>query len=209
MSKISSLINGILFSSIKKRTTMRFDKELVDTIRDFMLTNGKTIATAESVTSGNIQSALSLAENATDFFEGGITTYNIRQKNQHLEVDPVNGNRCGCVSPSISAVMAQKVCKLFNADYGVAITGFASLVPEKGIKELYAFVAIAKNGQLLRTQKITAEKKDSEEVQLYYTNETLRILTEVLNNISLLNVQSPASTYSLTRHITTEFARKE
>ena len=53
-------------------------KKSLDQIRRSMPRHRATLAEAESVTAGNLQAAFSLADGATDFFSGGITTHNAR-----------------------------------------------------------------------------------------------------------------------------------
>jgi PncC family amidohydrolase len=97
----------------------------------------QTVAVAESVTSGQLQTFLSLPDHAMDFFQGGITAYNLGQKTKHLNVDPIHAFACNCVSEKIAETMARNVMTQFNSDWGIGITGYASPVPEKNIEDLY------------------------------------------------------------------------
>src|SRR3954466_4454845 len=91
-----------------------------------ILTNRKEkIAVAESVTAGDIQAAFSLSENALQFFEGGITVYNLQQKVRHLQINAENAKACNCVSEQTAAEMATGVSALFAVDWGISITGYA------------------------------------------------------------------------------------
>ena len=56
-----------------------YDIEALNEIRDRLTGNGESLAVAESVTSGHLQAALSSAENASHFYQGGITAYNLGQ----------------------------------------------------------------------------------------------------------------------------------
>src|SRR5688572_33040104 len=109
-----------------------------DPVRDILLKRKQTVSVAESVTAGHLQVAFSLAENAMDFFQGGITVYNLGQKTRHLGVNPIHGIECNCVSEQIAVQMARQVNQLFLSDWGLAITGYASPVPEENITELFA-----------------------------------------------------------------------
>ena len=75
-----------------------FDKKAIEAIRRFLLEHRETIAVAESVTSGFIQAAFSTAEEASQFYQGGITAYNFCQKFSHLRVEPLEALACNCVS---------------------------------------------------------------------------------------------------------------
>jgi nicotinamide-nucleotide amidase len=61
---------------------------IIQSIGNILIERQQTVAVAESVTSGHIQSTLSTAADAARFFQGGITTYNLGQKSRHLHVEP-------------------------------------------------------------------------------------------------------------------------
>ena len=135
--------------------------------------SGQTIAVAESVTSGDVQSAFSLAKDALQFFQGGITVYNITQKVRHLHVDPIHALSCNCVSNIIAEEMAKNVIKLFTSDWGIGVTGYASPVPEKGVEELFAFMAIYYKEECKLSATLFAEKQDPGIVRQFYTHQIL------------------------------------
>ncbi len=126
----------------------------IRTIKDRLLLLHRTVAVAESVTSGHLQAALSLAENARQFYQGGITTYNLGQKSRHLQVEPIHALDCNCVSEQVAAQMAVEVARLFSATYGLSVTGYAAEVPERNIHRPFAFFSISKEGQTVLTRAI-------------------------------------------------------
>lgn len=159
-----------------------FDKKALEIIRKFLLANQETIAVAESVTSGFIQAAFSTAEEASQFYQGGITAYNLGQKYRHLRIEPIYALKCNCVSEKIAQDMALYVCDLFHSDWGVGITGYAAPVPESD-NQLYAYYAITHRNTTVLAGKISAEKDDSIKVQLFYTNKILTDLSNYINNV--------------------------
>ena len=159
---------------------VQVNKKLIDTAGSLLMKKKNTIAVAESVTAGNVQAAFSLAKDAVSFFQGGITVYNIGQKCRHLMVEPTHALECNCVSKKVSDQMAIGVCRLFSADYGIGITGYASPVPEENIKNLFAYISIAKNSRLLLSKKINGQVSDPREVQLFYTGQVIKMLISVL-----------------------------
>jgi len=128
-------------------------------------TRRETIAVAESVTAGKLQHLLSAAEQATAFFEGGITVYNLLQKQRLLGVNFEEGIKCNSVSRPVAEQMALGVADLFKSDWGIAITGYASPVPELGIHELHAFFAVSYKGKILISERITTSRGSTERVQ--------------------------------------------
>jgi len=159
-------------------------KPLLNSIKTILTGRKEKIAIAESVTGGDVQSIFSLAEDALSFFEGGMTVYNIHQKIRHLHVDPVEALASNCVSEKVAAEMAVSVARLFHSDWGIADTGYASPVPEKGITDLYAWVAFSYKGSLLSTDKIVAPEKGPKNVRIYYRDQILQLFLRVITSIS-------------------------
>jgi nicotinamide-nucleotide amidase len=159
---------------------MLYNKTNVDNIGRKLLDHKLTIAVAESVTSGHLQAALSLAPDASRFFQGGITAYNIGQKCRHLLVEPTHAIECDCVSEKVAADMAIAIARLFSSDYGIGITGYATTKPEAGINELFAYISIIFKGETLIATKITPIVTDSMEVQIDYVNQVLKSLDSLL-----------------------------
>lgn len=155
--------------------------KLIDKVSDLLVKKKNTIAIAESVTSGRIQAAFSLAKDAITFFQGGITVYNIGQKCRHLLVEPTHAIESNCVSKKISDQMALQVIQMFSSDYGIGITGYASPVPEQNIKKIFAFISIAKNGKIILSKKVNAETGEPQAVQQFYTEHVFKLLASALN----------------------------
>ena len=158
---------------------MLYDENLVNTIKDILCQRAQTIAVAESVTAGHLQAALSSAIEASRFFQGGITAYNLGQKCRHLQVNPISAEGCNCVSEEVACTMALQVNTMFTSQYSIAITGYAAKMPEKGLNELYAWYAIALNNQLIRSERISTGK-ERVEAQVDYTKQVLRKFLEAL-----------------------------
>lgn len=163
------------------RTTLQQNLQgHLDSIRKICETRNETIAVAESVTAGCIQHLLSTAEAAQQCFQGGITVYNCSQKAIHLGVDPVFADTCNGVDPSIARQMASAVCTLFRSQVGVAITGYATRMPEEGINDLYAYMAIVRNGRLLHEEKLRTTYEGMA-AQWDYAERTVQRLGELLS----------------------------
>ena len=157
-----------------------YNQQIIAQIKDNMLTAQHTVSVAESVTSGHLQAALASAENASKFFQGGITTYNLGQKARHLKVEPIHAETCNCVSEKVAGEMALNVTGLFSSDWGIGITGYAAPIPECNIHELFAYYAISHRGKLLDQKFISAEKGEPMEVQIFYVNKILTAFNELI-----------------------------
>lgn len=152
-------------------------------LSNYCLDNEISIGVAESVTSGYLQFTLSQMPNALDIFNGGITTYNIGQKVKHLGLDYTYGERCNCVSRTVAEVMALEVSKLLNSKLGIAVTGYASPIPEEDIFELHAYMAIALNGKVVCTHKMLTKETQPAEAQKDYVQQ---VITETLSYLESL-----------------------
>ena len=153
-----------------------FDKKITDQIGKILTDRQQTIAVAESVTAGHLQTSLSFAEKALDFFQGGITAYNIGQKTRHLGIDPMHAIANNCVSEKVAITMAKNVTSYFNSDWGIGITGYASPLPEKNIEELFSCFAICFRNNIITSRTIKAKKDSPLAVRLYYNKQVLRVL---------------------------------
>jgi ferritin len=65
--------------------------------------------------------------------------------------------------------MAFGICRSFKSIWGIAVTGYATKVPESGIKNLFACYAICFDHEIKRLATISAVEDDPENVQDFYT----------------------------------------
>lgn len=152
---------------------MLYDENVVNEIKDILTQKGLTITVAESVTAGHLQAALSSAVEASKFFQGGITAYNLGQKCRHLQVDPILAEGCDCVDEKVARTMAVAVGNLFTCQYSIAITGYAAKMPEKGLNDLFAWYAVAFNNEVVLSEKISTQK-ERVDAQVDYTRQVLQ-----------------------------------
>ena len=106
----------------------------------------RTLAVAESVTCGRLQGRIGRISGASDFFLGGITVYSLDQKSRHLGVDRTAAQAVNGVSSAVADQMARGVCQLFDADFGVATTGYAESSALPAVAEPFAWWAVARRG---------------------------------------------------------------
>lgn len=109
---------------------------------DWMLKQGWTVATAESVTVGKVASKCAQESGSSAYFKGGVVAYNLDMKMKLLGVLRKTAEPCNCVSEQMAQEMALGVTNLFDSDIGIATTGYAEAYPEAGITEPYAWMAI-------------------------------------------------------------------
>lgn len=156
-----------------------FDIDLLSKIGERLIKREETIAAAESVTSGLMQQALSSSVDASRFYQGGITVYNIGQKHKHLNVEPIHALDVNCVSEKVSTQMALEVCKMFNSNWGIGVTGYASPVPESGNK-VFAWYTIVFNNSVTKSELVNTATGDPFDVQCIYVKEVITQLKNLL-----------------------------
>ncbi len=77
--------------------------------------------------------------------------------------------------------MALNVCRLFDADWGIAITGYATPIPEQSINNLFAYFCITEKGRVLQAEKVELPDLNTLEAQIRYTHEVLEKLSVLLD----------------------------
>lgn len=159
-----------------------YNTQPINAIKDYMVARNHTLAVAESVTAGHVQASLSLAAEASKFFQGGITTYNLGQKARHLHVEPIHAAACNCVSQTVADQMAITALTLFASDWSLAITGYAAPLPQMGIQNLFAFYAIVFRGDVVCRARLESEDTGLYSVQRYFTDQLLIGLSNQLSH---------------------------
>lgn len=87
--------------------------------------NGKTLATAESLTGGGIGAALTAVSGSSAVYKGGVISYTNEIKHNVLGVQEYLLDRYGAVSSWVAGEMVSGVRKLMNTDVAVSVTGLA------------------------------------------------------------------------------------
>lgn len=100
-------------------------KDICTEILHLMVSQGKTVSTAESCTSGRIAASLTQISGASDYFQGGIVCYQDELKVRFLNVSPEDIKTYDVVSRPVVEQMVRGACHLFHTDYALASTGYA------------------------------------------------------------------------------------
>lgn len=155
---------------------------VLERISAILLRHQRTVAVAESVTSGYLQFLLSNMPGASDTFQGGITVYNCAQKAKHLGVEPVYAYKRMGVGADISGTMAKEVAKMFNASLGIGITGFAENDTE-GAEGIIAYLSISCDGKEVLAQKLSSHAADFSSRQMDFAWQVCTLLEQLLNTL--------------------------
>lgn len=132
---------------------VEFPKILLDEIACNLHQRNECISIAESVTSGFLQLAFSQMPNAEKFYKGGITAYTLEEKVKFLNLDYDEAKAVNCVSRHISEIMAQNVALLFDTEWSIATTGYATPVAESD-NAIFAYYSIVYRGKIIRSDRI-------------------------------------------------------
>lgn len=104
---------------------------------------GATVATAESLTGGQLAALLTAVPGSSETYLGGVVSYATSVKKSVLGVDGDVVDRHGVVSAECAREMARGVRALTGADYGLSTTGVAGPEPQEGKPPGTVFVGIA------------------------------------------------------------------
>ncbi|MGO3147844.1 MAG: CinA family protein [Leucobacter sp.] len=131
-----------------------------------------TVATAESLTGGQLAAAISAAPNAREWYRGGIVAYHPEVKYTLLKAPhgPV-------VTAETASAMACSAAHLLGADYAVALTGVGGPGPDEGKPAGTVYVAAVETGEdpIIEHHRFAGDPVDVMEQTIC---EALRSLTE-------------------------------
>jgi nicotinamide-nucleotide amidase len=100
--------------------------------------DGRTVATAESITAGLLAQAFAAAEGSQPWFRGGVVAYQRDTKQRLFDVDD---------EPLVTGVVARKMARgaarLLDAQVTIAVTGAAGPEPLDGAPPGSVVVAVA------------------------------------------------------------------
>jgi PncC family amidohydrolase len=116
---------------------------LAETVHDLLKERGETVATAESLTGGQLAALLTAAPGASETFLGGVVSYATEVKIDVLGVDPGLVERHGVVSAECARAMARGVRVLMRSTYAVSTTGVAGPDDQEGKPPGTVYVGVA------------------------------------------------------------------
>ncbi len=119
--------------------------------------SGKTIATAESCTSGRIGEVITAVPGASAYYKGGTICYSDEAKSKVLGIDADLIAEKNAVSEEVAKEMVKGIINLLGTDYAIATTGFAGPGAEAGIPVGTIWVACG-TADDIRTLKIEGDE---------------------------------------------------
>ncbi len=101
------------------------DERLESVLNDLLRDAGESVAFAESATSGGISARMAQVPGASEIMRGGVAVYSTDAKVTVLGVPSELIEAHSPVSEEVTRDMAARARELFDADWGVAVTGVA------------------------------------------------------------------------------------
>ena len=145
----------------------------------------RTLAVAESLTSGQVQARIGSIPGASEFFLGGITAYSLDQKVKHLGVDRALAAPVNSVSAAVAEQMARGVCVLFGSELGLATTGYAETAA--GVPVPFAWWALAHElgggKRAVRSGRVECPGATRVQVQEKVAEAVLKVLANYLRDL--------------------------
>jgi nicotinamide-nucleotide amidase len=129
------------------------EQSLVGAVTDLLKTKTISLAVAESCSGGLLADLITDQAGSSEYFKGGIVAYSGEAKINILGLSKAILDNEGPVSAATAKAMSEAVCKIFNADFGIGITGLAGPTGDNSGKPI-GTVFIAVTSQLYAQNKV-------------------------------------------------------
>ena len=120
------------------------DTTVQSAVAELLLAEGATLSAAESCTGGALSAKFTAMSGASEYFWGGVVSYDNSVKENLLGVSRENLEQYGAVSEQVARQMAEGVRRACGTTYGVATTGIAGPTggtPDKPVGTVWMAVA--------------------------------------------------------------------
>lgn len=151
---------------------------LAASVHEALVDAGATVATAESLTGGQLAVLLTTAPGASKSFLGGVVSYATEVKTDVLGVPDAVVEEHGVVSAACARAMAEGVRRLMGSTYALSTTGVAGPDPQEDKPPGTVFAAVAGPGGV--TVLSLELSGDRATIQQRTCGEALGALAEVL-----------------------------
>jgi len=151
-------------------------------IVDLLLKKKGKVAIAESCTGGRVLSRLTAVPGSSEILWGGVVSYSNESKVTLLDVKADLIGKNGAVSSEVARAMARGMQRMSNADWVVSVSGIAGPGGgsiEKPTGTVWIGCSDSKGSDSSQLRHVDG---DRELVQTRATDETLRVLLEMVDN---------------------------
>jgi len=182
--RIEAIVNRqieLLLPQIKDIFVGFEDEHTIETlIGQQLVTQGKTLATAESCTGGRIAQAITANAGASQYFKGSVVSYATSAKTDVLQISEELIKQHSVVSQQVAEAMAVKALELFNTDYALSTTGNAG--PSKGDSDAEVgtvWIALATKNRVFSQKFVFSNQR--EKTIMKATNKAFEILLKEIS----------------------------
>ena len=146
VNQLSKILGNYIYGS---------DEETIEEVVGKLLKIKKlTVAVAESCTGGMLGEMITRIPGSSEYFQGGVISYNAKIKKDLLKVPPEAIKKHGEVSKEVAQLMAEGVRSCCHSDIGISITGIAGPGGATEKKKVgLVYIALA-DGKKTLTQKL-------------------------------------------------------
>ena len=123
---------------------------LASVVGELLRQRGETLAVAESCTGGLVGQMLTEISGSSDYFWGGVISYDNRVKQGLLGVNSQDLETLGAVSAAVAEQMAAGVKKSLGTTWGLSITGIAGPSGGSDLKPVgLVYIGVANSQELI------------------------------------------------------------
>ena len=146
---------------------------------------GKTLATAESLTGGGIGAALTGIPGSSAVYKGGVISYCDEVKAEVLGVPQEILDAHGAVSEPCARAMAEGARRITGADIAVSVTGAAGPDPdERGVPVGIVYIGLATpKGTFCRALDLGKRRRDR--IQDLASNHAFDVIRRYLTGLPI------------------------
>lgn len=156
--------------------------KIEEILKSILLHKGLSISCAESCTGGGISRLITSVPGSSQYFAGGICTYQTSKKTTVLGVPPTIVKKHTVVSAEVAESMSKHCQQLFNTDIAIATTGVAGPASDAYQNQIgLAFYSI-RIGEYEKTFKIFLPYFEREDFMDFLAQKTLQAVIEMLQN---------------------------
>jgi len=120
------------------------DETVQSAVAKILIKRGETLSAAESCTGGTISAKFTAMSGASEYYWGGVVSYDNSVKENVLGVSRHNLDTYGAVSEQVARLMPEGVRRVCGTTYGIATTGIAGPTggtPDKPVGTVWMAVA--------------------------------------------------------------------
>ena len=161
---------SVLKTFVREWIVSDADISLQEAIGQLLVSENKSLCTAESCTGGYVASLITGIPGSSAYFKGSVISYDNQVKTQLLGVPSELIEEFGAVSEETVKAMITGVLNVINADYAIATSGIMGPGGGSEKKPVGTVWIAAGNRELIQTQKLALRFDRQRNIELTATN---------------------------------------